>query len=96
MRRLATFEWDNYRARANLRRNAVDFADAVAVLEDEEALTMRDELTAVDEQRCLSLGRDARGRVLVVTHAHRRCRVRLLVARRATVAERRQYLERGR
>jgi hypothetical protein len=96
MRRLATFEWDNHRARANLRRNSVDFADAAAILEDEEALTMRDELTAVDEQRCLSLGRDARGRVLVVAYARRRCRVRLLVARRATAGERRQYLERGR
>ena len=96
MGRLVAFEWDEERARANLRRHSVDFADAAAVLEDEEALAMRDELTAVDQQRCLSLGRDARGRVLVVAHARRRCRVRLLVARRATAGERRQYLERGR
>jgi uncharacterized DUF497 family protein len=31
------FEWDPVKAAANLRKHGVDFADAVAVLEDEAA-----------------------------------------------------------
>ncbi len=57
---------------------------------------MRDELTAVDEQRYLTLGRDVRGRVLVVAYTWRGSRIRLFSARRATAGERRRYLERDR
>ena len=92
----AGFEWDAQKARANLRKHGVDFAGAVAVFEDEQALTMRDELTAVDEQRYLSLGRDVRGRILVVAYTCRGARIRLFSARRATAGERRRYLERDR
>ena len=35
-------EWDPRKARLNARKHGVQFADAVAVLEDENALTMRD------------------------------------------------------
>jgi uncharacterized DUF497 family protein len=89
----AGFEWDAQKARANLRKHGVDFAGTVAVFEDEQALTMRDELTAVDEQRYLSLGRDVRGRILVVAYTWRGGRIRLFSARRATASERRRYLE---
>ena len=36
-------EWDPRKARLNARKHGVALADAVAVLEDETALTMRDE-----------------------------------------------------
>ena len=35
-------EWDPVKARSNARKHGVQFADAVAVLEDDRALTMRD------------------------------------------------------
>lgn len=89
----AGFEWDIQKARANLRKHGLDFAGAVAVFEDERALTMRDELTAVDEQRYLSLGRDVRGRILVVAYTWRGARIHLFSARPATASERRQHLE---
>jgi uncharacterized protein len=89
----ASFEWDAHRARVNLRMHGVDFAGAVAVFEDEQALTVRDELTAVDEQRYLTLGRDVRGRTLVVAYTWKAGRIRLFSARRATSSERRRYLE---
>ena len=92
----AGYEWDAHRARANLRKHGVDFAGAVAVFEDDGALTMRDELTAVDEQRYLTLGRDVRERILVVAYTWRGPLIRLFSARRATVRERRQYLGRDR
>ena len=36
------FEWDEDKARHNLRKHGLDFADATAVLEDEWALTPSD------------------------------------------------------
>ena len=92
----AGFEWDPHKGRANERRRGVDLADAVAVFEDERAITMRDDLTAVDEQRWLTLGRDTRSRILVVAYTWRGDRIRVFSARRATASERRQYLEEDR
>lgn len=88
----AGFEWDPHKGHANVRRHGVDFADAVAVFEDERAITMRDDLTAVDEQRWLTVGKDTRGRILVVAYTWRGDRIRVFSARRATASERRQYL----
>jgi len=92
----AGFEWDPHKGRVNVRRHGVDFADAVAVFEDERAITMRDDLTAVDEQRWLTLGRDIRDRIVVVAYTWRDDRIRVFSARRATASERRQYLEEDR
>lgn len=89
----SAFVWDPAKARSNLRKHGIDFADAVAALEDERALTVRDELTAVDEQRFLTAGRDARGRVIVVAYTWRGSSIRIFSARRATPRERRHYLE---
>ena len=86
------FEWDPRKAAVNRRKHGIDLADATVVFEDERALTVPDEITAVDETRMLTLGRDAMGRVLVVAYTWRSDRIRLISARRATPSERRQYL----
>jgi len=96
MGQVVGFEWDPHKRRANVRRHGIEFADAVAVFEDERAITMRDDLTAVDEQRWLTLGRDTRGRILVVAFTWRNDRIRVFSARRATASERRQYVEEDR
>ncbi len=36
------YEWDPEKAHANLKKHGIRFADAVAPLEDERALTVRD------------------------------------------------------
>jgi hypothetical protein len=84
-------EWDARRGAVNRRKHEIDFADVTAVFEDERALTVEDEITAVDEARMLTLGRDAIGRVLVVAYTLRGERIRLTSARKATPSERRQY-----
>lgn len=86
------FEWDQQKAAANVAKHGVDFADAVAVLEDEMALTIEDD-TARDERRYVSMGLDALGRVLVVVYTMRGGRLRLSSARKAQRRERRQYEE---
>ena len=85
-------EWDPRKARLNARKHGVQFADSVAVLEDERALTMRDP-SAHEEERWVTLGLDALGRALVVVYTWRGERVRLISARKATARERRRYEE---
>ena len=62
-------EWDPKKAASNFRKHRVRFADSVAVLEDERAITLRD--FEGEEERWVSIGSDALGRVLVVVYALR-------------------------
>ena len=83
-------EWDPRKAIANRRKHGVDFADAGTVLHDEQAITIRDESSDA-EDRFVTLGMDALGRVLVVVYTWRGDRARLMSARKATPRERRHY-----
>lgn len=82
-------EWDREKADANRTKHGVDFADAATVLTDDLALTRQD--SNPDEERFVTLGMDALGRVLVVAYAWKGDKIRLISARRATPSERRQY-----
>jgi len=82
-------EWDPEKARLNLQKHGVDFADAATALHDEMAITIPD--NDPDEQRFVTLASDALGRVLVVAYAWRGARIRLISGRPATRRERRQY-----
>ena len=82
-------EWDGRKAVANLRKHGVDFADAATVLHDDLAITVPDERS--DEQRFVTIGMDALGRLLVVVYTWREDRVRIISARLATPRERGQY-----
>jgi uncharacterized DUF497 family protein len=64
----------------------------VAVLEDERALTTRDP-TSDEEERWVTMGLDAFGRVIVLVYTWRGERARLIPARKATPQERRLYKE---
>jgi uncharacterized DUF497 family protein len=87
-----SYEWDPAKARANLSKHGVDFADAATALEDDQALTIRDPFSA-DEERWITMGRDALGSLLVVVYTWREETVRLISARIATPREKRQYEE---
>ena len=82
--------WDPRKATINLRKHGVDFADAGTVLHDEQAITIPDE-GSDEEDRFVTLGMDALGRILVVVYTWREDRPRLISARKATPPERRQY-----
>jgi uncharacterized DUF497 family protein len=62
-------EWDASKAGANLKKHGVDFADAATVLLDPHAITIQDD--RAEEERFITLGIDALGRVLVVVYAWR-------------------------
>ncbi|MBS1252863.1 MAG: hypothetical protein MAG451_01906 [Anaerolineales bacterium] len=87
---LMGYQWDPEKARVNLEKHNVDFADAVGIFEDEWALTVKEQYVD-DEQRFVTLGMDFLGRVLVVVYAYRGNDIRLISARRATKRERKTY-----
>jgi uncharacterized DUF497 family protein len=82
-------EWDPEKAKENFRKHGVDFADAATALSDEHALTRADDEPG--EERFLTLGMDALGRVLLVVYSWRGDLVRLISARKASPSERKQY-----
>jgi len=84
-------EWDPAKARLNSQKHGVSFADAAASLEDEGAITIRDPFS--DEERWITMGLDALGRVLVVIYTWRAESARIISARQATPRERRRYKE---
>jgi uncharacterized DUF497 family protein len=90
--RTVRYEWDPAKAKANFAKHRVRFADAVTVLEDDLALTMRDPFSE-EEERWITLGRDVLGRLLVVVYTWRAESVRLISARTATARETTQYEE---
>ena len=83
------YEWDETKAQKNRRDHGIDFADAVTVFEDDLALTALDH--ASEEERFVTLGMDAMGRLLVVVYTWRGGRIRIISARKATKSERRHY-----
>jgi uncharacterized DUF497 family protein len=84
------FEFDPVKAKSNLKKHGVSFAHAEQALRDEYGMTM-DDPDAQGEQRFLTLGMDALGRVLVVCHTQRDDRRRLISARKASPNEARNY-----
>ena len=82
-------EWDCQKAALNLAKHKIDFADAATVLTDDMAISIRDQ--ASGEERFVTLGMDALGRVLVVVYTWRQDRIRIISARKATPKERRRY-----
>ena len=84
------YEWDPAKNRANLAKHGVDFADAVAVFEDDLALT-RPDTESHGESRFVTLGVDPFGRHLVVVFTERGARIRIISARLATKQERTSY-----
>jgi uncharacterized DUF497 family protein len=83
-------EFDPAKAQTNWRKHRVSFADAEQALRDPLAVTIEDP-DSEGEQRFVTLGMDALGRVLVVVHTPREDRTRLISARKASRGETEQY-----
>jgi uncharacterized protein len=85
------YQWDREKAAANVNKHGIDFADAVSIFSDDLALTVTDE--RFEEERFITIGMDALGRVLVVVYTWRGNEIRLISARKAMRHERTQYEE---
>jgi uncharacterized protein len=83
------YEWDATKAKSNLQKHGVDFADAATIFADDYALTLPDDYPA--EDRFVTIGMDALGRILVVVYTWRGDRIPIISARKAERYERKQY-----
>ena len=87
-------EWDDAKARANLRKHGISFDEAETAFSDDYGLVLPDpDHSSSDEERLILIGMSAALRVLVVVHCERAGGdiIRLISARRATRSERAQY-----
>jgi len=82
------FEWDAAKADSNLAKHGVTFEEASTVFADERSESFPD---GADIERFLLLGMSQGARVLVVVHAERGARIRIISARKATRHERSHY-----
>jgi hypothetical protein len=92
------FEWDLKKARSNRNNHGVTFEEAATVFQDPQMITLYDKRHSSTEDRWITLGISAAGRVLVVNHTFPdrmsdRIPVRIISSRKATSRERRQYEE---
>jgi len=85
------YQWDPNKAKSNLKKHGIRFADAVSVFEDENAITIEDEHES--ENRFITIGRDILLRILVVVYTFRGHIIRIISARKATARERKIYEE---
>ncbi len=87
------FEWDPEKARTNLKKHGVSFEEATTAFGDSLSLTVEDSSHSEAEERFVTIGMAATGRVIVVVHTDRNDAIRLISARPATGRERRSYEE---
>jgi uncharacterized DUF497 family protein len=88
-----TFEWDPIKARSNLRKHRVSFAEALTALLDPLSITALDPDHSFTEQRFLTFGVSWRERLLAVSYIERGLHIRIISARLATRNETKLYEE---
>jgi len=87
------FEWDENKARSNLKKHGVSFEEAKTVFYDEMAIQFYDDEHSEWEDRFLLLGLSHRMRLLLICHAYREHNgtIRIISARKATKKEAKHY-----
>ena len=87
------FEWDPGKAVANIRKHRITFDEAMTVFADVRAITAYDPDHSDAEDRFLTIGTAASGRVLFVSHTDRGAIIRIISARKADKQERQEYAD---
>ena len=82
------FEWDPRKAKLNVAKHRVSFEEAETCFGDPLAETIEDEVHSLNEERLITIGLSAKGRLLVVCHTYRDEVIRIISARQATKSER--------
>jgi uncharacterized DUF497 family protein len=87
------FEWDEVKAKANLRKHKVSFEEGKTIFNDPFLFTFPNDKHSASEERYINIGLSTNGRVLILTHAERQGKIRIISCRKATLRERRFYEE---
>ncbi len=85
------FEWDDEKAKSNLKKHRVAFEEGATIFNDPIIATIPDPDHSEDEERFVSIGMSVIRRLLTVIHAYRKERIRLISARKATKDEKKFY-----
>ena len=85
------FEWDDTKAESNERKHGVSFTEAMTVFADPLSLTGYDPDHSEDEDRYITMGLSAIGRLPLVSHTDCGEKVRIISAPKANQSERRDY-----
>ena len=86
------FECDKEnKAGINFRKHGVRMPEAIPVFGDPYAITIVDDQSDPGEQRFITLGMGALGRLLVVVYTWRAENIRIISARPAELHEREEY-----
>jgi uncharacterized DUF497 family protein len=85
------FEWDTNKAARNLAKHGVSFSEAATIFGDPLSITFADPDHSAVEDRFLTFGHSAEGRLLAVSHTDREELTRIIRVRRATRVERKIY-----
>lgn len=85
------FEWDEFKAEANVQKHRVSFFEAIEVLRNPYQYTVYDDRHSESEDRFITIGLTTAGRLVVVVHAEKQDAARIISARVATRRERKDY-----
>jgi uncharacterized DUF497 family protein len=85
------FEWDDEKAKKNFKKHGVSFEEGATIFNDPAIATISDPDHSTDEERYISIGLSVIRRLLTIIHTERKKRNRLISARKATKAERKNY-----
>nr|CAA6801722.1 MAG: Unknown protein [uncultured Thiotrichaceae bacterium] len=86
------FEWDDNKAKSNLKKHDISFQEATTTFSDTMGLTFDDSDHSVGELRLLTFGRTKTDKLLVVSHTElEEGKIRLISARPMTKQEQRIY-----
>ena len=87
------FEWDNAKAKANLRAHGISFELAKTVFKDPFAIELVDDRKDYGEERFVTIGMAEGKAILFVAFTEREECIRIISARRATKNEQDHYFE---
>lgn len=91
---MISFEWDEAKAKSNIKKHGIAFEEAKSVFFDEYAIQFYDdESSLLEEDRFLMLGTSNESNLLLVCHCERQEgeMIRIISARKATKTERKYY-----
>lgn len=86
-----SFEWDETKAQSNQKKHGVSFTEAATAFADSLAAIFPDPDHSEDETREILVGVSEKNRLLVISFTERGENIRLISARVATPAERKNH-----
>jgi uncharacterized DUF497 family protein len=85
------FEWDFKKSQSNKKKHGIAFEEASTIFGDSLSITIHDPAHSIGEDRFVTIGTSANGKLIVVVHTERDDIIRIISARNANRNERRQY-----